>query len=169
MTTAAVFSPDRTCRYELRRRVGLADGTVMWIMFNPSTADEELNDPTIRRCMDFSQRWGFGEMIVVNLLPIRSPNPKEAWAWYRSITDVGQPHMGSGFYENRRHINEVAMSMDPNTDKVVAAWGSLANDLGWSFRDNTLIEPLYCLGLNADGQPKHPLYVPRNRELERLP
>jgi hypothetical protein len=164
-----VFSEDRSLRYELRRSCGLGSGTVMWIMFNPSTADEEANDPTIRRVIDFSQRWGFGELVVVNLLPIRSPNPKEAWAWYRSITDVGQPRLGSGYFENWNHIEKVALEMDPAADAVVAAWGSLAGDLGWSFRDHSLIEDMACLGVNADGQPKHPLYVARSKELEPLP
>lgn len=166
---SAVFSADRKHRYELRRNFGeLGEGTAMWIMFNPSTADEEANDPTIRRCMAFSKRWGFSEMVVVNLLPIRSPNPKEAWAWYRSISSIGQPYMGSGFYENWNYIEKIAGEMDPNVDKIIAAWGSLAGDLGWSFRDSSLIEEMYCLGVNADGQPKHPLYVAKATELAVL-
>ncbi len=166
---SAVFSEDRTLRYELRRSCGLGQGTVMWIMFNPSTADEEVNDPTIRRCIDFTQRWGFRDLVVVNLLPIRSPNPKEAWDWYRSISAIGQPYMGSGFYENLRHIEQIAMEMDPVVDKCVAAWGSLAGDIGWDFRNEwSLFDELWCLGVNADGQPKHPLYVAKTKELEPL-
>lgn len=164
---SAVFSPDRTLRYELRRSCGLGEGTVMWIMFNPSTADEEANDPTIRRVIDFSQRWGFAELVVVNLLPIRSSNPKDAWAWYRSITDVGQPHMGSGFYENWRHIEKIWSDVEDVT--IVAAWGSLAGHLGDDFRENWWgNEDLLCLGVNADGQPKHPLYVAKATPLELL-
>jgi hypothetical protein len=53
---SAVFSEDRTLRYELRRSCGLGGGTVMWVMFNPSMADEEVNDPTIRRVIDFEER-----------------------------------------------------------------------------------------------------------------
>lgn len=162
---SAVLSPDGLYRYELRRSCGLLGGKVTWIMFNPSTADSEVNDPTIRRCLDFSQRWGFSEMIVVNLLPIRSPNPKAAWEWYRRITDVGQPYMGSGYYENQEYIARAARE----SERVIAAWGSLAGDLGWSLRDNReWFGDLYCLGINADGQPKHPLYVPRLKELELL-
>lgn len=165
---SAVFSEDRKLRYELRRSCGLGVGTVMWVMFNPSTADEEANDPTIRRVIDFSHRWGFAEVSVVNLLPIRSPDPSEAWAWYRSVTAAGQPPLGCGYFENWNHIEKIALEMDPSVDKIVAAWGSLAGDLGWSFRDNSLIEELWCLGLNSDGQPKHPLYVAKTTELVPL-
>lgn len=165
---SAVFSDDRTLRYELRRSCGLGEGTVMWIMFNPSTADEEANDPTIRRVIDFSQRWGFADLVVVNLLPIRSPNPKDAWAWYRGLREIGQPPMGSGFFENWNHIEKIAAEMSPVSDAVVAAWGSLAGHLGWTFRDNCLIEDMSCLGINADGQPKHPLYVAKTTELVPL-
>jgi hypothetical protein len=155
---SAVLSVDGLFRYELRRSCGLGEGKVTWVMFNPSTADAEVNDPTIRRCIDFSQRWGFAEMIVVNLLPIRSPDPKEAWAWHRSYTDFGYP--APEFFTNAEYIDRAA----DESEKVIAAWGSLAGDLGWSTRDNHAIA-FWCLGINSDGQPKHPLYVAKAQPL----
>lgn len=153
---SAVFSEDKTLRFELRRKCGLAGGKVTWVMFNPSTADEEVNDPTIRRVIDFSQRWGFGDLIVVNLLPIRTPDPKEAWAWYKQATAYGQPSWSSGYWTNEKYIAEAARE----SEKVICAFGSLAGHLGYDFRDNWGgPEELYCLGVNADGLPKHPLYV----------
>ena len=50
-------------------------------MLNPSTADETTDDPTIRRVIDFSRRWGFSRLIVVKLVPLRSTDPKAALAW----------------------------------------------------------------------------------------
>ena len=44
------LSEDRRYRYTLVRRVSMfGDGVCAWLMLNPSTADEEHDDPTIRR------------------------------------------------------------------------------------------------------------------------
>ena len=73
---AAKFSPDRRYRYLLTRRVGLTDDAVTFVMLNPSTADEIQDDPTIRRCIAFANRWGFGWPHVANLSPLRATDPK---------------------------------------------------------------------------------------------
>ncbi|MCA9851707.1 MAG: DUF1643 domain-containing protein, partial [Dehalococcoidia bacterium] len=54
MKRSASFSRDRRYRYELGRRWGLGPA-VTWVMLNPSTADATVDDPTIRRCIDFSR------------------------------------------------------------------------------------------------------------------
>lgn len=155
---SAVLSRDGLYRFELRRRCGLLGGKVCWIMFNPSTADSETNDPTIRRCMDFSQRWGYAEMIVVNLLPLRSSNPKEAMRFFD-----GPPWNGEWF-ANLDYLQRATVE----ADRTIAAWGSFGSwrDIGDSTRDNAQV-CLYTLGLTKTGQPRHPLYVPRSRTLEK--
>ena len=64
----ARFSPDRQYRYLLSRDLGFpGDGSVMFIMLNPSTADKHQNDPTIRRCISFGKAWSFKTLYVTNL------------------------------------------------------------------------------------------------------
>lgn len=46
-------------------------------MLNPSTADENVDDPTIRRCINFAKDWGYGGMYVGNLFAFRTAYPKE--------------------------------------------------------------------------------------------
>lgn len=156
---SAVFSADRLLRFELRRKTGLGSGRVTFVMFNPSTADEESNDPTIRRCIGFANRWGFGELVVVNLLPIRSPDPAEAWRWYRSLIGAPPSELATNAYYIRRSAEQ--------SDVTVAAWGSIAKSIGWDARDKFSID-FQCLGVNSDGQPKHPLYVAKSTELRAL-
>ena len=64
--TGATLSPCGRYRYRLTRRWG-DGGAVAFVMLNPSTADAEKDDPTIRRCIGFAREWRFGRLIVVNL------------------------------------------------------------------------------------------------------
>lgn len=48
---------------------------MVFIGLNPSTADEEMDDPTIRKCINFAKGWGYGEIIMVNLFAFRSTDP----------------------------------------------------------------------------------------------
>ena len=81
--SSARFSDDRVYRYRLGRRWGDNLAIVTWLMLNPSIADEVCLDPTIRRCVGFSESWGwkgkplFGGIEVVNLFGLVSTNPKK--------------------------------------------------------------------------------------------
>ena len=151
----AVFSPDRKYRYVLRRRVGLGDGTVLFVMANPSIAAEEVNDHTITRDIDFANRWGFGWLVVCNLYAYCSTEPKEL----RRVIDPVGP-------ENDAHLLREAKA----ADQIVVAWGEL-DYFGRAkvFYQMALAEDfnskLVCLGkVNASGQPRHPLFVERTVE-----
>ena len=70
---SAVLSADEEQRYLLTRRTrGGNDLLVNFIMLNPSTADAESDDQTIRRCKGFAQSWGFEYMAVTNLWSYRT-------------------------------------------------------------------------------------------------
>ena len=150
----ATFSPDRKYRYLLTRRVGFADDSVTFVMLNPSTADETQDDPTIRRCIDFANRWGFGWLHVVNLSPLRATAPKELLAAGRESDAVWD--------ENLEHIRSEALA----SNMVIAAWGvhGAAENRDYyvmsELRGN--VEMVYCLGLTKGGHPKHPLYLKAN-------
>ena len=62
--SGAVFAGDRTHRLYLWRRWEKNGPWVMFIGLNPSTADERLNDPTVRRCMGFAQKWGYSGIML---------------------------------------------------------------------------------------------------------
>ena len=156
-TKSAYFSEDRRFRYLLRRRVGNSTGRVLFIMLNPSMADEVRNDPTIRRCIGFAHNWGFGLLDVVNLFALISTDP-------RGLLEVDDP---VGPY-NDAMIHRALEA----ADSVVLAWGNHGLDHQERVEEVTAMvrrsaQPL-CLGLTLKGAPRHPLRLARGTMLRRF-
>jgi hypothetical protein len=148
ITKSAVISDCSKYRYELIRVWDSSKPMVLFIMLNPSTADANTDDPTIRRCINFANGWGYGGIIVCNLFAYRSSNPKEL---IKAIDPFGDKNM----LFLQKNIGYV--------DKVVCAWGNKPIvkkliDNEFSILDITKSK-LYYLELSKDGTPKHPLYL----------
>ena len=147
----AVLSADGLYRFLLTRDVAPEGAvtptrTVCWVMLNPSTADAEQDDATVRRCMTFTRTWGYTSLAVVNLFALRSTDP--------SVLRSHAQAIGCG---NDAYIIGAAMA----ADLVVCAWGTKGDHLGRDAHVLTLLadtEP-HALDLTKDGHPKHPLYV----------
>lgn len=157
MASAALLSSNGTYRWWLRRHVAdKGRGTVNFIMLNPSTADAENDDPTIRRCMRFARRWGFDRLDVTNLYAYRSTEPY-ALRRLTALVAVGE--------DNDGHLLRVA----EDAALVVAAWGVLGGLWGRAAPVKALLGhlPAYCLGQTKAGDPRHPLYLPNDVQLER--
>ena len=147
-TAGAVISPCGRYRYRLWRRWD-PGFSVTWLMLNPSTADAEVDDPTIRKCIGFSKRWGYSAIEVVNLFAWRATDPKDLLARWRSAHDIVGP-------DNDRHI----LSAVARSPLVVAAWGNDdAARLGG--RDAAVLHGFgaECLGRTSKGAPRHPLML----------
>lgn len=145
MKTGAQFSKCRKYRYALWR-TWKEDSHVMFIGLNPSTADETEDDPTIRKCMNFAKRWGFGGLYMLNLFAYRATNPKELM----SISDpIGN--------ENNEYLK---MYLNP-AGLNVACWGNHGSYLNRADSVISLLgkENLSVFGLTKRDQPKHPLYL----------
>ncbi len=154
----ALISDDSLYRYLLWRVWEPGKATVLWIMLNPSTADGEEDDPTIRRCAGFSRQWGFGGMYVVNLFAYRATRP---YLIYTAPNPVGP--------ENDKHIMDAAVS----AGRIVCAWGAHGGYLGRDVQVCEMLQaqqyPLYYLNkLNRDGRPPHPLYQRADSKLHPL-
>lgn len=153
---SAAISPCGLYRYELTRSWDAKLPTVAFVMLNPSVADACADDPTIRRCIDFAIRWRFGELRVYNLFGLRATEPAEVW----SHPDP----FGPAFDQYARKPREC--------DKIVVAWGSSPKGLnaarGRVYARQHLNEAeLWALAINADGAPRHPLYVRADQALTR--
>ena len=105
-----VFSSCRRYRYVLWREWGAGNPSyALFIGLNPSIADEIEDDPTIRRCVDYAKRWGYGALCVVNLFAFRATDPKDMKAEPRPI--------------GRRNTSWI-LKMAQEAGVIVAAWGS---------------------------------------------
>ena len=156
----AVFSADGRHRPLMRRWVGdvFPDRYLLFIGMNPSTADAVVNDPTCAREWTFTRREGYDGMVKTNVGDYRATDPKMLLA---SGVEVSSP-------ANLPTIRRVAAG----ADKVVLCHGKLNRALATAGRD--LVEALtgdgidlWCFGTNADGSPKHPLYLPGDTPLIR--
>jgi hypothetical protein len=165
MVRYALLDSSAKYRYLLRRSWNeffskQPERTVLFVMLNPSIADDRVDDQTIRKCIGFAKAWGYRTIEVVNLFAIRSPSPA-----------VLKPENGDLVGpENDRHVVE-AME---RADRVVVAWGyyPLAAERGRFVRETArrLKIDLYCLGMTQDGSPRHPLYLSaRSRPTRYLP
>ena len=79
MRREAEISPCGLHRYRLTREWAPTLPTIAFVMLNPSTADGEIDDPTIRRCIGFARDLGYGRLHVVNLFTYRATDPREVW------------------------------------------------------------------------------------------
>lgn len=145
----ARFSPDRRYRYSLHRYTGLGQsGMVLFVMLNPSLADETLDDATIRRCVRYAKDWGYFHLAVGNLSPLRATDPR--------VLRLAGPEPSEIHMENVAIVRSMAQS----ADLVVAAWGVHGE---WEQRGEqmlTILRPLvdvHCLGTAQGGSPLHPL------------
>ena len=146
--SVAVFSDCERYRYLLTRVWEPEGKRVLFIMLNPSTADEIKNDPTVERCERRARTLGFGAFRVCNIFGFRATDPKVM----RAQTDPVGP-------QNDQSIME---SCDW-ADQVICAWGTHGAHRA---RGKHVIELVrekqispYHLGLSKEGHPKHPLYI----------
>lgn len=167
----ALFSDNRRYRYTLRRVLRDGNWRVVWLMLNPSTASAFKLDPTVNRCVKFTQRWGADICDVVNTFALRSPYPEDLFATaalnpHRMWTELG------GDVDNDAHIREVCAG----AKLVIAAWGNHGDDPKLGRRGEYVRQMLrvdgivlHHLGTSKSGSPLHPLargksFIPYERE-----
>lgn len=147
---SAVLSDDGKYRYRLTRQWGEGK-PVAFVGLNPSTADAQTDDPTIRRMMGFARRWGFPGITVSNLFAVRLTYPA-------GLYDVEAP-VGPANDCVLETLAQIA-------DLIVVCWGNQGifeercDDVG------KILPPAKCFGLTRAGQPKHPLYLSAETPLE---
>ena len=147
MIREAEFSIDKKERYSLKREWDESKNKILYIMLNPSLADDKNDDPTIRRLISFTKKFNYGGFLVGNIFTTITPNPKKI--------DRSKGISDKNFEKLLKLINKV--------DQIVYAWGN-------SIEEPQLLKELIlspkCFGKNLNGTPKHPLYLPSSSNLE---
>lgn len=159
MISSATISLCNRYRYELTREWDKALPPMLLIMLNPSTADSNVNDPTITRCIERAKMFDCGSLMVGNLGAGRATKIKD---WKVMEDPVGP--------ENIQHLTTMLSDCKKRKGILVVGWGLHGAFRGLDKRMNKLIRATgchpYCLGTTDDGQPRHPLYVGYSKELE---
>lgn len=180
--SGALLSPDRMYRYALWRIWDDTRPLINFIGFNPSTADELIDDPTIRRCVGYAQSWverrgvtdkepnppieqSFGGIYMTNLFAYRHTHPKYL---LKAQDPIG--------VENDIHLINIARKCNI----VVFSWGNLLPKLKLMERDTAIISlfkknfadpfnqtvKVNHLGKTKAGNPRHPLYLKKTERLQ---
>lgn len=165
----ASFSDNRQYRWWLHRQWTFGLGLLLFIGLNPSRADGERDDPTLRRLQAFAKSWGYQELLVVNLFARISPHPS---ALQRASDPVG--------VENDKVLQVCfeRWARDPQMD-LWCGWGMSggrghrACDVLHALQPLRRQRQVHCpnakgplsLALTQTGEPRHPLYAPRQSTL----
>ena len=157
MESSAIISEDGRFRVRLFRRWREDRPLWLWIMHNPSTADERADDPTIRRLIGFTERGLGGGFIVENLFSFRATDPA-------AVRAAGWPYDPDA---NPSLMASIAECDGP----IVCAWGNVT-ERSRTYAILSMIRrtgrPPMCLGLTRQRQPCHPVRLPYDQKLVRL-
>ena len=142
----ANISIDRKERFSLSRIWDIKQPKLLYIMLNPSIADDKKDDPTIKRLIFFTKKYRYGGFYVANLFTQITPYPKEL-----NMDNLSKKN-------NFKIINDLIKK----SDSIVYAWGNLVSEPRELLE---IIDSPLCFGKNLNGTPKHPLYLPSNSKL----
>lgn len=140
----AHFSECRKYRYYLWRVWDVEKPLILFIGLNPSTADENMDDNTIRRVKRFARDWGYGGVYMMNLFAWVTPYPEEL--------PLAKDPLG----DNNYWLKDVS----GKCKDVLCAWGSFPEAAARAKEVHAMFPRALALIVNKDGSPRHPLYVP---------
>lgn len=157
----AIFADNDRHRLRLWR-IWDEDFPLMWFIgLNPSTADAQQDDPTIKRCMNFAYANDCGGIQMVNLFTFRATDPDEMYA-----QDPDERNILGADDELK-----LCAAAGRSYAIAVAAWGAAAalpdvlnrvNEIKPFFAPGSLL----CFSKTKHGHPRHPLYLKGDTELE---
>lgn len=144
--SGAKFSHCGKYRYVLWRIWDESKPKVMFIGLNPSTANENTNDPTINRVIGMGKKWGYGGVYMLNLFTVISANPE-------ILLTAEDPARDADWF-----LKVFASCCED----IIFAWGAFPEAADRAKEVIAMFPNAKALIINKDGSPRHPLYVPSN-------
>lgn len=137
----AEFSECGKYRYVLRRIWDTNLPFVMCVGLNPSTANSDDDDRTIRNLCDLLSKSGYGGLFMMNLFALISSEPNDLRACPDPLKD------------NDIWIHSIAS----RCDDIIFCWGSFKQAEYRAKKLISLFPKALCLGKTSNGKPIHPL------------
>ncbi len=160
---SAEISDCKEYRYSLTRCWDKRLPMIRWVMLNPSMASAEIDDPTVRKCVGFARRWGFGRILIHNLFALRSTDPRNLFL--ATIDPVGPVN---GKYLAAELGCPTVAAWGGNLPKLQVADEAVAK--ASALASNTSEDASWwCLGSTKGGEPRHPLMLSYRTEREPWP
>jgi len=159
-TGSAIFSENKTFRYFLGRNWSPLQEPkwVCYIGSNPSTANHETDDMTIKKEIGFGKKLGYTGLLKVNLGALVSTDP----AGLLRAADCMGPH----------NLLAIKAAVEL-ASLVVVAWGGLDNRVWAKFRESVelvkALKGVKCLGRTKTGAPHHTSRLGYKAQLEDWP
>jgi hypothetical protein len=151
----AIFSEDYKYRYLLERDWSKGS-SILFILLNPSTADADKLDPTLKRAYNIAKKYGYGKLVVVNIFAVRGSDPSV-------IKDIVDPIGELNNYYIKKYSKKA--------DRIIIGWGNHGIYKNRSLEILKILkiyyDKIYVLGINKSGEPKHPLYTKKNIKLKK--
>ncbi|MEG9430718.1 DUF1643 domain-containing protein [Terriglobus sp. ADX1] len=151
--------PNDEYRYRLERVWDQTRPACMFVLMNPSTATPEVDDPTVRNCRLYAERWGFGRLLIGNTFAYRLTDSKLLHKVEKPIGPWNDLYL---------------LNMASDAELIVFAYGKPHRSLqdrgrkvAQMFRDRGHDHKMHVLALCADGTPSHPLY--KRADLQPIP
>ncbi|MGG3158446.1 DUF1643 domain-containing protein [Priestia megaterium] len=130
--------------------------SALFIMLNPSWADENRCDDTVSKCIHYAKKINCGSVKIVNLFSLITPNPNDL--------------LISSFRNHQDNLKWQKESLK-KSDYVVAAWGEQGVWFNASYKILRLIEKyeidIYCISTNRYGLPRHPARLSKSLSIKK--
>ena len=150
--TAVFGGPNNCYRYRLSRWWGSPDdGAVMFLLMNPSTAEERVDDPTVAKCRRYAMQWGYAGLLVGNVFAFRATDQRRL----ASIVDPIGPDNAEHLLDMAREARLIVCAYGTPSHRALRHAGITTARMldGHGYR-------LHVLRLTGMGVPVHPLYLP---------
>ena len=174
MRRNAGISPCGKYRHWLTREWGGRGEAARWAVFtglNPSTADDKVDDPTLKKMFGYAQRFSCNALLLINIADYRATNPQDMAAQGFAAKSLDM----TGAVRAALAVVATSFRMRP-MGPVIACWGHppkavqpLAGEMFDILKGAALLPRLQSFGVTAHGWPSHPLYLSKGAALLPYP